>query len=212
MMKTSTFEVFSPLTSPRNCPNLNLYFNRDSAYPGEYASGGICVSNAPPKETTCMILYRWLADGGKRERGRIMARLVSEILRSLEIPVWLDQNRIDVDAGKEEVYSIVGEAFKFSKVIVFLAAPGDWDRFADPDDIHRWEWEVAIESGKPIFVLLHETTDISQILAERHRIYLGAFAKTLDKALKEKINLRPVTTRNIDDVLREIMISVNERC
>lgn len=80
-----------------------------------------------------------------------MARLVTEVLRSFGVTVWLDQQCVEMDANRENILRDVGEALKSSEVVIFLVAPGDWDRFLEAEDIHRWEWEAAIASSRSCF-------------------------------------------------------------
>ena len=77
-----------------------------------------------------------------------MARLVAEVLEAMGVTVWLDQHQMSRQANREEVLDGIHKAFQCARSVIILAAPGDWDRFADDDDIHRWEWEMSLRSGE----------------------------------------------------------------
>jgi hypothetical protein len=96
----------------------------------------------------CIIFYRWHTSDGLYERGRVMARLIAEVLRRMNIRVWLDQQEMSQSATREQVLDGVHKAFVRARYVIILAAPGDWQRFKDPEDIHRWEWEMSLKSGK----------------------------------------------------------------
>lgn len=77
-----------------------------------------------------------------------MARLVSEMIEKRSRRIWLDQHQITRSTEPKEVTKRIGQTFLTVSQIIILAAPGDWDRFSNMDDIHRWEWEMSLRSGK----------------------------------------------------------------
>lgn len=81
-----------------------------------------------------------------------MARLVTEALKAMGMTVWLDQYQLSENAPREEVFETVYDAFLSARYVIILAAPGDWERFADDDDIHRWEWEISMKSSKLFYL------------------------------------------------------------
>lgn len=76
-----------------------------------------------------------------------MARLIVEVLKRMNIRVWLDQLEMSQSATREHILDGVRKAFTRARYVIILAAPGDWQRFKDAEDIHRWEWEVSLKSG-----------------------------------------------------------------
>lgn len=94
-----------------------------------------------------IIFYRWLSPD-LYERGRVMARLVAEMIEKKSRRIWLDQHQMTRSTEAGEVTMRISNTFLSVSQIIILAAPGDWDRFTNPDDIHRWEWEMSLRSGK----------------------------------------------------------------
>lgn len=79
-----------------------------------------------------------------------MARLITAALEALGVNVWLDQYRMSRQATREQILDGVYKAFQCARYVIILVAPGDWDRFADKDDIHHWEWEISLKSSEYI--------------------------------------------------------------
>lgn len=77
-----------------------------------------------------------------------MARLVTEIFEKEGRQVWLDQRALDRTANPEHVVRTISKVFPCISQVIILVAPGDWQRFTDLEDIHRWEWELALRSGQ----------------------------------------------------------------
>lgn len=77
-----------------------------------------------------------------------MARLVAEIIEKKRRSVWLDQHQMTRSTGPKEVTKRISKSFLSVSQIIILAAPGDWHRFTNPDDIHRWEWEMSLRSSE----------------------------------------------------------------
>lgn len=77
-----------------------------------------------------------------------MARLVAEILERMNVHVWLDQHEMSQSATREQVIQGIRRVFARVQSVIILAAPGDWQRFTDEEDIHRWEWELSLNSGR----------------------------------------------------------------
>lgn len=77
-----------------------------------------------------------------------MARLVAEMLDRHRRRTWLDQHQMERTLDPKEVVERIADSFHTVSQVIILAAPGDWHRFANTDDIHRWEWELSLESGK----------------------------------------------------------------
>lgn len=78
-----------------------------------------------------------------------MARLVTEMLKKRSRQVWLDQLEMQRTTTPTQVVGKIAEIFLKVPQVIILAGPGDWLRFADSNDIHRWEWELSLRSGKP---------------------------------------------------------------
>lgn len=95
-----------------------------------------------------IIFYRWTSPDGVFECGRIMARLVAEMMEKNRRRVWLDQWEMRRDTTSDQVVRQISDIFLCIPKVIILAAPGDWDRFTNADDIHRWEWELSLQSGK----------------------------------------------------------------
>lgn len=80
-----------------------------------------------------------------------MARLVTEMLKKRSHQVWLDQLEMQRTTTPTQVVRKIAEIFLKVPQVIILAGPGDWLRFSDCNDIHRWEWEVSLRSGKSSF-------------------------------------------------------------
>lgn len=76
-----------------------------------------------------------------------MARTVARTLETMGVTVWLDQQQMSRQATREQVIAGIHKAFQRVQYVIILAAPGDWDRFVNEDDIHRWEWEMSLKSS-----------------------------------------------------------------
>ncbi|KAJ3823084.1 hypothetical protein F5880DRAFT_575039 [Lentinula raphanica] len=170
----------------------------------------------------CIIFYRWFTitqDGQQHsDRGLVMARAVADTLsRSFGITVWLDQYQMSRDATREQVLSGIHKAFQGVRYVIILAAPGDWDRFVNDDDIHRWEWEISLKSGKPVWVLQYDTKICPPNTASRsgggglllrqlslvHELLL--FSNRLaELAFERKLEVRNLTAENFYTTLEEI--------
>jgi hypothetical protein len=94
-----------------------------------------------------IIFYRWLSPD-LYERGRVMARLVAEMIEKRNRRIWLDQHQMVRSTEATEVTKEISKTFSSVSQIIILAAPEDWHRFSNMDDIHRWEWEISLGSGK----------------------------------------------------------------
>jgi hypothetical protein len=94
-----------------------------------------------------IIFYRWLSPD-LYERGRVMARLIAEMIEKKTRRVWLDQHQMTRSTEAGEVTKRIAQTFLSVSQIIILAAPGDWHRFSNMDDIHRWEWEMSLRSGE----------------------------------------------------------------
>ncbi|KAJ3860130.1 hypothetical protein EV359DRAFT_49722, partial [Lentinula novae-zelandiae] len=153
---------------------------------------------------TCIIFYRWYTRDGKN-RGRVMARTVARTLETMGVTVWLDQQQMSRQATREQVITGIHKAFQRVQYVIILAAPGDWDRFVNEDDIHRWEWEMSLKSRKPVWVLQYETIcprlDLQTNLVHELLLFSDFLA---DLVLKRSIEVRSLTTENFYDVLEEI--------
>ncbi|KAJ3993121.1 hypothetical protein F5050DRAFT_1578294, partial [Lentinula boryana] len=161
------------------------------------------------KSYDCIIFYRWYTRDGKKDRGLVMARSVAETLQAQGIRAWLDQQQMNRDATREQVLTGIHNAFQGVQYVIILAAPGDWDRFLNEDDIHRWEWEISLKSGKPVWVLQYETihppsrSGLLQISLV-HELLL--FSNLLaDLAFKRRIEVRNLTSDNFYTTLKEIV-------
>lgn len=108
----------------------------------------ICNQDVGPKYSYDYILfYRWLSPD-LYERGRVMARLVAEVIEKNSRRIWLDQHQMTRTTEAVEVTKRISKTFHSVSQIIILAAPGDWNRFTNPEDIHRWEWEMSLLSGR----------------------------------------------------------------
>ncbi|KAF5244026.1 hypothetical protein FANTH_7892 [Fusarium anthophilum] len=106
-----------------------------------------CLSLETAYAYDYIIFYRWLSPD-LYERGRVMARLVAEMIEKKSRRIWLDQHQMTRSTEAGEVTQRISNTFLSVSQIIILAAPGDWDRFTNPDDIHRWEWEMSLRSGE----------------------------------------------------------------
>jgi len=77
-----------------------------------------------------------------------MARLVAEMIEKKTRRVWLDQRQMTRSTEAGEVTKRISQTFLSVSQIIILTAPGDWQRFSNMDDIHRWEWEMSLRSGE----------------------------------------------------------------
>ncbi|KAE8316651.1 hypothetical protein BDV41DRAFT_561949 [Aspergillus transmontanensis] len=152
-----------------------------------------------------IIFYRWTSPDGVFERGRIMARLVAEMMEKNRRRVWLDQWEMRRDTTSDQVVRQISDIFLCIPKVIILAAPGDWDRFTNADDIHRWEWELSLQSDKKIWILRYgvpETTQApskEQLAADlRHHS-----TRLADLAMKGNIQVRVLTMDNLNSVLIE---------
>ncbi|KAL2004577.1 hypothetical protein VTN00DRAFT_3313 [Thermoascus crustaceus] len=156
----------------------------------------------------CIIFYRWFTADGLYERGRIMARLVAEILERMNVRVWLDQHEMSQSATREQVIQGIRRVFAHVQSVIILAAPGDWQRFTDEEDIHRWEWELSLNSAdKPVWLLQHGFQPGPN--TQCHRTDLASRLELFDLRLSQlvlqrKIHIRTISTGNIDHVMGEI--------
>ncbi|KAI9900672.1 hypothetical protein N3K66_004934 [Trichothecium roseum] len=205
-----------------------------------------------------IIFYRWLSPDGAYERGRVMARLVAEVMEKTAATrqllsqtnptvtttttttnttnttttatatiapppsppppppsppaaatrpgrhsIWLDQREIQRSAAPRDVVGKIAHTFRLVDQVIILAAPGDWARFANDDDIHRWEWELSLRS---VWVLQYGLPEQGKALSgEELAAGLGAYNPRLaELARKKKVNVRVITMDNLDVVLREI--------
>ncbi|KAF4964744.1 hypothetical protein FSARC_7343 [Fusarium sarcochroum] len=96
-----------------------------------------------------IIFYRWLSPD-LYERGRVMARLVAEMIEKNSRRIWLDQHEMTRSTDAGEVTARISKTFLSVSQIILLAAPGDWHRFSNQEDIHRWEWEMSLQSAKAL--------------------------------------------------------------
>ncbi|KAI3605032.1 hypothetical protein WG66_001931 [Moniliophthora roreri] len=154
----------------------------------------------------CIIFYRWFTRDGKQERGRVMARLIAEVLESMGVAVWLDQHEMSRSSTREQVLDGIRKAFQRVRYVVILAAPGDWDRFVDHDDIHQWEWEMSLKSDKPVWVLQYDTCPEIRPhpIDLAHR--MSSFSVLLaGLVLRRAIEVRTIMMDNVDATLQEVV-------
>ncbi|KAL0578460.1 hypothetical protein V5O48_003509 [Marasmius crinis-equi] len=115
------------------------------------------------------------------------------------------------EATREQVLDGVYKAFQRARNVIILVAPGDWDRFANSDDIHRWEWEISLRSSKPIWVLHHEacpgTCPQQANLAREMLLHSDMLAGLV---LKRSIQVRIVTVEDLYTTLEEVAQSLAE--
>jgi hypothetical protein len=158
-----------------------------------------------------------------------MARLVAEMLEKNNRRVWLDQREMKRTITSEQVIRQIAEIFLWVPRVIILAAPGDWRRFTDADDIHRWEWELSLQSGKAqqvysrslegeaghllgfldkeIWLLQYGWPDEMALPLSKGELAtsLMAYDPQLAGLLrKRKIQIQLLTLENIDGVLKEI--------
>ena len=60
---------------------------------------------------------------------------------------WIN-GKWDGTRAPDQVVRRISDIFLSVPKVIILAAPGDWNRFTNADDIHRWEWELSLQSGK----------------------------------------------------------------
>ncbi|KAJ4474830.1 hypothetical protein J3R30DRAFT_3294862, partial [Lentinula aciculospora] len=154
---------------------------------------------------TCIIFYRWYTRDRKTDRGLVMARMVAETLEAIGVTVWLDPHQMSRDATREQVLTGIHKAFQRVQYVIILAAPGDWDRFVNEDDIHRWEWEISLKSRKPVWVLRYETSGPRSGLLHSLVHELLLFSHLLaDLVSKRRIEVRNLTAENFHTTMEEI--------
>ncbi|KAJ9414477.1 HAD-like domain-containing protein [Fusarium oxysporum] len=144
-----------------------------------------CLSVESTYAYDYIIFYRWLSPD-LYERGRVMARLVAEMIEKKSRRLWLDQHQMTRSTEAGEVTKRISNTFLSVSQIIILAAPGDWDRFTNPDDIHRWEWEMSLRSDKQVWLLQYGLPDNGQALSR------AQLAEGL-----ENIDVLPSITSNI---------------
>lgn len=81
-----------------------------------------------------------------------MARLVAEMIEKNNRRIWLDQREMKRTTSGEQVVVKITQKFPRVSQVIILYAPGDWLRFANTDDIHLWEWELSLRSGKILHI------------------------------------------------------------
>ncbi|KNG88040.1 hypothetical protein ANOM_004080 [Aspergillus nomiae NRRL 13137] len=155
----------------------------------------------------CIIFYRWTSPDGMSERGRVMARLVAEMMEEAKRRVWLDQWEMRRDTTPDQVVRRISDIFLSVPKVVILAAPGDWNRFTNADDIHRWEWELSLQSDKKIWILRYGVPETTQTLSKEQlatdlRKHSGRLA---DLVMNGNIQVRVLTMDNLKRVLREVV-------
>ncbi|EWG52133.1 hypothetical protein FVEG_16929 [Fusarium verticillioides 7600] len=152
-----------------------------------------------------IIFYRWLSPE-LYERGRVMARLVAEMIEKKSRRIWLDQHQMTRSTEAGEVTKRISNTFLSVSQIIILAAPGDWDRFTNPDDIHRWEWEMSLRSDKQVWLLQYGLPDDGQALSRAQLAEsLETYCPTLAELFKSRdVHIRLLTMDSIDVVLKEI--------
>ncbi|KAF5681731.1 hypothetical protein FDENT_7966 [Fusarium denticulatum] len=171
-----------------------------------------------------IIFYRWLSPE-LYERGRVMARLVAEMIEKKSRRIWLDQHQMTRSTEAGEVTKRISNTFLSVSQIIILAAPGDWDRFTNPDDIHRWEWEMSLRSGerkrdmisdcsklttdppdKQVWLLQYGLPDNGQALSRAQLAEgLETYCPRLAELFKSRdVHIRSLTMDSIDVVLKEI--------
>ncbi|KAH7215816.1 hypothetical protein DER44DRAFT_656450 [Fusarium oxysporum] len=152
-----------------------------------------------------IIFYRWLSPD-LYERGRVMARLVAEMIEKKSRRIWLDQHQMIRSTEAGEVTKRISNTFLSVSQIIILAAPGDWDRFTNPDDIHRWEWEMSLRSDKQVWLLQYGLPDNGQALSRAQLAEgLEKYCPRLAELFKNRdVQIRSLTMDSIDVVLKEI--------
>ncbi|ODM15142.1 hypothetical protein SI65_09381 [Aspergillus cristatus] len=128
------------------------------------------------------------------------------MLKKRSRQVWLDQLEMQRTTAPKQVIGKIAEIFLRVPQVIILAGPGDWHRFSDSNDIHRWEWELSLQSDKKVWLLQYglpegmgplSDTELSKNL----RDYCPRIAEL---ASKKDIQARVLTMDNIDGILREI--------
>ncbi|KAE8402442.1 hypothetical protein BDV37DRAFT_272901 [Aspergillus pseudonomiae] len=145
----------------------------------------------------CIIFYRWTSPDGMSERGRVMARLVAEMMEEAKHGT----------RAPDQVVRRISDIFLSVPKVIILAAPGDWNRFTNADDIHRWEWELSLQSDKKIWILRYGVPETTQALSKEQlatdlRKHSGRLA---DLVMNENIQVRVLTMDNLKRVLREVV-------
>ncbi|KAF5661245.1 nadph dehydrogenase 2 [Fusarium circinatum] len=164
-----------------------------------------CLSVETAYAYDYIIFYRWLSPD-LYERGRVMARLVAEMIEKKSRRIWLDQHQMTRSTEAGEVTKRISNTFLSVSQIIILAAPGDWDRFTNPDDIHRWEWEMSLRSDKQVWLLQYGLPDNGQALSRAQLAEgLEAYCPRLAELFKSRdVHIRSLTMDSIDVVLKEI--------
>ncbi|KAF5717919.1 nadph dehydrogenase 2 [Fusarium mundagurra] len=183
-----------------------------------------CLSVETTYAYDYIIFYRWLSPD-LYERGRVMARLVAEMIEKKSRRIWLDQHQMTRTTEAGEVTKRISNTFLSVSQIIILAAPGDWDRFTNPDDIHRWEWEMSLRSGerkrnmisdfskltsdpleKQVWLLQYGLPDNGQALSRAQLAEgLETYCPRLAELFKSRdVRIRSLTMDSIDVVLKEI--------
>ncbi|KAF5564760.1 nadph dehydrogenase 2 [Fusarium phyllophilum] len=164
-----------------------------------------CLSVKTTYAYDYIIFYRWLSPE-LYERGRVMARLVSEMIEKNSRRIWLDQHQMTRSTEAGEVTKKISNTFLSVSQIIILAAPGDWDRFKNPDDIHRWEWEMSLRSDKQVWLLQYGLPDNGQALSRAQLAEgLETYCPRLAELFKSRdVHIRSLTMDCIDVVLKEI--------
>ncbi|KAF4977604.1 hypothetical protein FZEAL_5888 [Fusarium zealandicum] len=153
-----------------------------------------------------ILFYRWLSPDGTYERGRVMARLVAEVIEKYSRRIWLDQHEMKRSISAGEVTRRIAETFLRVPKVIILAAPGDWQRFVEAQDIHRWEWEMSLESDKTIWLLQYGLSEgVRPFSKEQLASGLETYSPRLAKLARGRdIQIRLLSMENIDVVLKEI--------
>ncbi|EMT69174.1 hypothetical protein ACKRZS_007599 [Fusarium odoratissimum] len=164
-----------------------------------------CLSVESTYAYDYIIFYRWLSPD-LYERGRVMARLVAEMIEKKSRRIWLDQHQMTRSTEAGEVTKRISNTFLSVSQIIILAAPGDWDRFTNPDDIHRWEWEMSLRSDKQVWLLQYGLPDNGQALSRAQLAEgLEKYCPRLAELFKNRdVHIRSLTMDSIDVVLKEI--------
>ncbi|KAF5697983.1 nadph dehydrogenase 2 [Fusarium globosum] len=164
-----------------------------------------CVSIEAAYAYDYIIFYRWLSPE-LYERGRVMARLVAEMIEKKSCRIWLDQHQMTRSTEAGEVTKSISNTFLSVSQIIILAAPGDWDRFTNPDDIHQWEWEMSLRSDKQVWLLQYGLPDNGQALSRAQLAEgLETYCPGLAELFKSRdVHIRSLTMDSIDVVLNEI--------
>ncbi|KAB8221465.1 hypothetical protein BDV33DRAFT_202465 [Aspergillus novoparasiticus] len=154
----------------------------------------------------CIIFYRWTSPDGVHERGRIMARRVAETIKENSRRVWLDQWEMRRNTAPDQVVRRISDIFLCVPKVIILAAPGDWNRFTNADDIHRWEWELSLHSDKKIRILRYGVPETTQEPSkEQLAADLRAHSTRLaDLVMKGNIQVRILTLDNLNSILNEV--------